>query len=343
MSFVMNEWYVVALREEVTDQLMERRVLGRSVVLFRRADGTPVALRNRCSHRGYPLTAGILKNDTLQCGYHGFVFDCSGTCISVPGQQNIPTKAKVQAYPLIEVGPFVWMWAGDPAGADPTSVPPESGFLDDEFTFVSGHVPIACHYMLIVDNLLDLSHETYIHATKIGSAEVAESPIMAAAEEARWLVTSRRHMEGAECPPTYRDRTGLQSPIDRTQDIKFFAPALYVLDTRIAAAGTPIGPDGHDPDAFHGKVVYAITPEDDAHSHYFFAIGRDYLRDDPKVDDSVREGQLALIGEDADAVQLIQQMQDLEGATPEASIRLDSAALMARRMVARRLAAEVTA
>jgi vanillate O-demethylase monooxygenase subunit len=343
VSYVENCWYVAALAEEVTHELRARRILGLSVVMFRRSDGSLVALRNRCSHRGYPLSEGLLKDDTIQCGYHGFTFDCSGTCLSVPGQDNVPAKAHVRAYPLVELGPFVWIWMGDPAAADPAAIPAETALTDPAYDFVSGLVPIACHYMLIVDNLLDLSHETYIHATKIGSAEVAESPITTESDESRWLVRSRRHMEGAECPPTYRDRTGLQSPIDRTQDIAFFAPALYVLDTRIAAAGTPPGSDGTDPNAYHGKVVYAITPEDEGHTHYFFAIGRDYARGDISVDNSVRESQLALIEEDAHAVTLVQEMQDQEGPTFESSIRLDTAAVVARRMVKRRLTAEASA
>ena len=51
----------------------------------------------------------------------------------------------------------------------------------------------------------------------------------------------------------------------------------------------------------------------------------------------------ALIDEDAAAVKILQAMRDAEGAPTEVSIRLDTAALVARRMLKRRLADEASA
>src|SRR5262245_29797439 len=113
MAFVRNEWYVVALRRELSEGLLARTVLGESVVLYRRSSGEAVALRNRCSHRGFPLSEGTLKDDVITCGYHGFRFGCDGVCLSVPGQPKVPARADVRRYPLVENGPFVWIWPGD--------------------------------------------------------------------------------------------------------------------------------------------------------------------------------------------------------------------------------------
>jgi phenylpropionate dioxygenase-like ring-hydroxylating dioxygenase large terminal subunit len=341
MTFVRNEWYVVALKRELDDShLLARRVLGESVVLYRRSDGEPVALRNRCPHKGYPLSEGVLKGDVLACGYHGFRFDTSGTCLSVPGQDNIPNRAAVRAFPLAEYGPFVWIWPGDPKLADPSRIPVETGFDDERFTFVSGVAPIPAHHSLIADNVMDLSHESFIHATKIGSREVAETPIESSNDKDRWMVKEQRIMKQVACPPTYAHRTGLQSPIDRSQHIRFLVPSLYILDTRVAPAeGVEPPPDQLDR-AFHGKVIYAMTPETEGSTHYFFAIGRDYAKADPMMDDEVYEGQLCLIEEDHRAVATIQKMIDEEGPSPEVAIRLDTGAMAARRMLAQRLVAE---
>ena len=46
-------------------------ILGEPVVLFRKEDGTPVALEDRCVHRHLPLSMGRLVGDHLQCHYHG--------------------------------------------------------------------------------------------------------------------------------------------------------------------------------------------------------------------------------------------------------------------------------
>ncbi|MGI5157452.1 Rieske 2Fe-2S domain-containing protein [Microbispora sp. CA-102843] len=340
-SFVRNAWYIAALRSECGEQMLARSILGVSVMLFRTRSGRTVALRNRCSHRGYPLSEGTLgSDDVITCGYHGFRFDPEGTCLSVPGQSGIPGGSDVRSFPTAENGPFVWIWMGDPALADPAGIPEETGFGDPNFQFVAGHALIDGNHQLIADNVLDLSHESFIHATKIGTREVAETGIVSESDEKRWLVRASRVMREVECPPTYRERTGLRSPIDREQHINFFVPSLYVLDTMVVAAESVHDVAAGPRRPYLGKVVYGLTPLSAKRTHYFFAIGRDYAHDDPEMDAAVHEGQLCLIDEDAHAVAVLQRLADEEGTTPEVSTRLDTAALIARRMLARRLRAE---
>jgi phenylpropionate dioxygenase-like ring-hydroxylating dioxygenase large terminal subunit len=329
-SFVTRAWYVAALASEVGDGLLARTILGRSVVLYRAADGTPVALHDRCSHRGFPLSAGTRSGDSVQCGYHGFTFDCAGTCISVPGQSAIPRRASVRAFPAVERGPFVWVWLGDddPSGVD---VPGGSTLTDEGWTFVSGYVSIACHQALLIDNLMDLSHETYIHATKIGTPEVAETPITTTVDADAHVVYASRHMDGVTSPPSYAE-LGLQTPVDRWQDMEFRAPSLYVLYSRVAPAGTPPEQDA-ETNAVHVRIVYGLTPADGTSTHYFFAIGRDFALDDDGLSRAMERGQYDLIAEDAAAVELLQHVNDAEGPVPEVSIKIDTAALASRRIV----------
>ncbi|NIN33977.1 MAG: Rieske 2Fe-2S domain-containing protein, partial [Gammaproteobacteria bacterium] len=58
--FIRNAWYVAARGSEITREPMGKTMLGRSIVLFRRENGEPVALQNRCCHRSYPLSNGKL-------------------------------------------------------------------------------------------------------------------------------------------------------------------------------------------------------------------------------------------------------------------------------------------
>jgi len=332
LGTIEDAWYVAALGSQLDRTLRSRRILGRSVLLYRDSSGQAVALSNRCSHRGFPLTEGVLDGDLISCGYHGFTFDTCGTCVSVPGQSAIPSRANVAAYPTREVGPFVWVWLGDPNQAIERDIPCEAGLEDRRFRFVTGIVPIACAVLLLIDNLMDLSHESFIHATKIGTPEVAEAPITTEVDEGQHLVKVRRYMEGVACPPSYQRFTGLSSPIDRTQEIHYFAPGLYVLNTRVAGSVEVDGSPSRR--VFSGKVVYGLTPEDDHHTHYFFAIGRDYGLDDSVLDEAMLADQHALIEEDAAAVVLLDQLGQLEGPSPEVSIKIDAGGLAARRMMA---------
>ncbi|MGE5723031.1 MAG: Rieske 2Fe-2S domain-containing protein, partial [Sphingomonadales bacterium] len=129
--YLLNAWYVAALASEVQgEELFHRKLLGTSVLLYRKTDGTAVAMHNRCPHRFAPLHLGKRSGDTIACGYHGLEFDCSGQCTHSPhGNGNIPKAAKVRAYSLIERYGFLWIWMGDEPADE--GLLPDFGYLDE--------------------------------------------------------------------------------------------------------------------------------------------------------------------------------------------------------------------
>ncbi len=56
--FLKDCWYVAAASHELERNLLGRVFANQPVVLFRKEDGSPAALEDRCSHRFYPLSAG---------------------------------------------------------------------------------------------------------------------------------------------------------------------------------------------------------------------------------------------------------------------------------------------
>jgi phenylpropionate dioxygenase-like ring-hydroxylating dioxygenase large terminal subunit len=68
--FLKNYWYVAAWSQEVDQRPLGRILLDEPVVFFRKQDGAVAALEDRCAHRGYPLHAGRVIEDNLECGYH---------------------------------------------------------------------------------------------------------------------------------------------------------------------------------------------------------------------------------------------------------------------------------
>lgn len=82
---------MAAVDGDVTREPKQIMILGEKIVFFRSEAGKPVALIDACPHRKLPLSKGRLKGDTLECGYHGLTFDCSGICVRVPGQDRIST------------------------------------------------------------------------------------------------------------------------------------------------------------------------------------------------------------------------------------------------------------
>lgn len=341
-QFARNQWYVVAYGREVGRELLGRSVLGEPVVLYRAdEDGSVVVLADRCVHRRFPLSASRLQDDTIVCGYHGFTYDRTGTCVAVPGQTRIPRSARVAAYPAVEQDSFVWVWVGDPALADPADIPRARHLADPAWTTVSGMEPIDADYGLLVDNLLDLSHETYLHGGYIGTPEVAETPITTEVDKAAGIVRVSRHMDDAACPPFYSRSTGLEGRVSRWQDIEYFAPCLYLLHSRIAPIGVLPGPDGDDGKAFHTEITYAITPAGPGKVYDFWAVSRDFATDDEEVSTFLHDFNHTVVMQDVDALNLLQRAIDADPHDiREVSIGIDAGALAARRILARMCADE---
>ena len=203
-AFLRNHWYVAAWSAEIDRDLTGRVLLGDTVCLYRAEDGTPVALENRCAHRNLPLSEGRLVGDAVECGYHGMVFDCDGVCTHVPGMETPPDWARVRRYPVAERNGWLFIWMGEADDAYENLVPDfQERIPDPDWLKVSGHLTVGCGYRLILDNLLDLSHLTYVHSSTTGNAALAPkkpaSPPRPGAIAFKWCAAPgifRRH------PPT---------------------------------------------------------------------------------------------------------------------------------------------
>ena len=339
MPFARDQWYVAAYGFEVTRELLARTICGEPLALYRTEAGEPVALADRCVHRRFPLSESRLEGDKVVCGYHGFTYDTSGTCVFVPGQTRIPRTARVASYPVVEQDSFLWVWIGDKDRVDATTIPRAPWLADPAYTTVSGMEPLAARYSLLVDNLLDLSHETYLHGGYIGTPEVANTPITTEVDEERGIVYVSRHMADAACPPFYAKSTGITGRITRWQDIEYHPPCLYVLHSRIAPVGVLPPENGPDDQAFHVEVVYAITPATEHSTLDFWAVARDFARDDESVSDFLRTNNRDVVMQDVNALNILEQVIASEPAGgQELSINIDAGALAARRILARQVA-----
>jgi phenylpropionate dioxygenase-like ring-hydroxylating dioxygenase large terminal subunit len=335
-SLVRDQWYVAAYADEIGEDLFARTVCGEPLVFFRAEDGTAVALADRCVHRRFPLSRSRRDGDTIVCGYHGFTYDVSGSCVFVPGQKRIPRTARVAAYPVVERDSFVWVWIGDRSRADEALVPRAPWLADPAYTTVKGMEPLAARYGLLVDNLLDLSHETYLHGGYIGTPEVAETPITTEVDDENGIIYVSRRMADAACPPFYAESTGIRGRITRWQDIEYRPPCLYLLHSRIAPAGVLPREDGSDPDAFHVEVVYAITPETEHSTHDFWAVARDFALEDQKVSDFLHDSNRTVVLQDVAALNTLEQVISAEAdGYQELSINIDTGGLAARRILGR--------
>src|SRR5437868_6443526 len=109
-----DHWYPLAWSREVRrGRTMAAHFAGQPIVLARAESGDVFALEDRCAHRQVPLHAGVVSGEQLKCCYHGWTYDRSGRCISVPyiGADRHPNG--VRAYPVRELAGLVFVFPGD--------------------------------------------------------------------------------------------------------------------------------------------------------------------------------------------------------------------------------------
>ncbi len=335
--FPRNHWYVGAWSHEVERQPLGRILLNQPVVIFRKQDGTVVALEDRCSHRGYPLHKGRLIEDTLECGYHGLTFNCSGRCIKVPGQAQIPSGANIRPYPIIERWGFVWIWMGDAELANPASITDWHLMTDPEWDTRGERLHVICNYKLIIDNLLDLSHLTFVHPRTLGSAAKLDE-IQIENEVTEDSVTISRWLIDIEPPPTYA-RGGFEGNVDRWQITKFEPPGFISLYAGAAATGTR-GPNG-DPRGGIGLHTFnAMTPETEKTTHYYWAIAQSRSPDGENLTESIFRDIQKTVQEDVEVFEAQQRSLELKPEASMVTIKSDVGPIAARRIIERHLQAE---
>lgn len=190
--YVRNCWYVAATAAEIDQGPIERTVMENPVALFRREDGQPAAMHGVCPHRYYPLAQGKVVGNTLQCNYHGFRFDgASGSCVAVPSQSAAPKAFRQRVCPVAEHAGWIWIWPGDPALADPALLPPlETMGAGEGWAVQVGD----CLYgegraQLLVENLLDLTHIDFLHATTLQAEGVLDFPVKLREIDGKLLAT----------------------------------------------------------------------------------------------------------------------------------------------------------
>jgi phenylpropionate dioxygenase-like ring-hydroxylating dioxygenase large terminal subunit len=338
MAYLRNRWYVACWSEDLTSDPLARTFLDEPVALYRAANGAPVALEDRCCHRSAPLSIGSVEGDNIRCGYHGLVFGPSGACVSIPGQSQIPPGAKVQSYPVREKWGAVWIWPGAPDAADPALIPNVFWLDDPGWIPAPGYINIQADYRLLVDNLLDLTHVSYLHRSTLAGDDVEAITPVATTRNGE-SVTVERWIMNVSPPPLYTSASGIEGIVDRWQLIEWQAPANVYFDIGCARAGTG-APQGDRGQGVSMWSTHLITPETETSSHYHFSFARDYALDDEGVTEILRNGARSAFLEDLAVLEAQQRSISAANNPPPIDINIDNAPLQARRILSELIEAE---
>ena len=267
--FIRNAWYLAAWSDELGAQPLARRICNQPIVLFRDRQHGVVALEDRCCHRAAPLHRGRVVDAGLQCGYHGLVFDHAGQCVAIPSQVFIPERARVRSYPVVEKDQMIWIWAGDPACAD-TSKVIDYPFHNDNRNWPHRHtvMHIKANYLLLLDNLLDMTHAAYVHGKTVGGnpmAFVDSKEILTGRPDGlnlmRWLLN-------VDPPPTYVKAVGLKGKVDRWAEFNFVAPGSVLHWAGALNVGQGAYERGNREGGFSLRTLNVLTPETPILAHH---------------------------------------------------------------------------
>ncbi|OLL20112.1 MULTISPECIES: aromatic ring-hydroxylating dioxygenase subunit alpha [unclassified Rhodococcus (in: high G+C Gram-positive bacteria)] len=344
MAYPLDAWYVAAWDHEVgRREILARTIAGKPLALYRTEDGRPVALADACWHRLAPLSMGTLVGaDGIRCPYHGLQFNSAGRCTHMPAQQTINPSAMVASYPVVERHRFVWVWPGDPMLADPSTIPDMFQMDSPDWAGDGRTIDVQANYQLVLDNLMDLTHEEFVHSSSIGQDELSESDFVVTHDDR--TVTVTRWMHDIDAPPFWlknmRDKfPGFEGKVDRWQIIEFQAPSTIRIDVGVAKAGTG-APEGDRSQGVNGFVMNTISPVDERTALYFWAFMRNYRLDSQLITTQLREGVHGVFGEDEAMLTAQQKAIEANPGHEFYNLNIDAGGMWVRRIIQRMIEAE---
>ena len=255
----------------------------------------------------------------------------------VPTQERIPRVACVRSFPVRESGAFIWIWMGDPEAidADPVDL---SYTTDPNWSFVTGYLEVDANWVLIRENVLDLTHIPFLHATTFKQNDWVNPPQAFMDGE---TVVYRQAFDAAPLSPLFCAGMGLpeDKPVERVQEGRMPSLAVSFSDWNV-----------HDPapepgrrDDFLVRGCHIVTPSTGGKTHYFWGAAFDVPNLSDEVAEKTKNSITTAFDEDKALLERLQAQirRDPRGLDyPEITVVADSAGVKVREVLNKKLADE---
>lgn len=243
-EYVKDCWYPIGFSAEFPQgDLQGHKIAGRPIVMWRSDKGEVVAFDDRCCHKRFPLSQSkLLDAGHLECAYHGLCYDATGQCVAIPSQPDkpIPAQARLSALPVREQDGVVWVWPGNPAASRRVAPPRTPEIVDPANVSVGSPAPlhVPANYLLLIENLLDITHFYPLHDGNIGDKENSKIPVELeeGESEGHTFVRTTRHITGYRQPP-YLKEWFLYDTVERVHTHCMVTPGLTRVVMRVAPPG----------------------------------------------------------------------------------------------------------
>ena len=211
-------WHPVMYAADLGAGPKRVELLGEQLVVCRLA-GAVRCFPDLCVHRGTALSLGWVKDDQLQCPYHGWTYGPDGACTSIPARFGItiPKRARLQTYLVEERHGLIWVCLAE----EPRfPIPDFPEVADPSFRVVAGPPydwQTSAHRRL--ENFVDFAHFPWVHEGILGSRDHPEVPDHEVARSGPTLQFGRRTREATSRPAA--GATGENGPDDDAASLRF--------------------------------------------------------------------------------------------------------------------------
>ena len=197
-----------------------------------------------------------------------------------------------------------------------------------------------CDYRLVLDNLMDLTHETFVHGSSIGNRAVAEAPFVATHGDRSATVT--RWMEDIEAPPFWAGADPPCARLRRAWSIagrssasRRRAPSrsTSAWRRRAAARSRWAATPGDRSQGVNGYVLNTITPETERSLPLLLGLRRNYCLGEQRLTHELREGVGRIFREDELVLEAQQRAIDERPEHTFYNLNIDAGSMWARRLI----------
>ena len=251
----------------------------------------------------------------------------------------------MRSYPIIEKQEIVWIWMGDPELADSSKLLVDFPWNDDHLNWPHVHdmYEVECNYMLLIDNLMDLTHIPFIHRNTIGGgnqqgqvdATMDVTPKNTGVHYIRW-------MESIVPPPTYVRGAGFKDDVlvDRWQEFEYLVPSTVVQWAGALEVGRKAKYSREQEGGFNLRLYHGATPKTESSCYYFWTPLNGYKPKDPDATKTLHKEIATTFNEDLEFLESQQACMAASLDQKFIDIKHDSARLPARRAIERMIKAE---
>jgi vanillate O-demethylase monooxygenase subunit len=246
----------------------------------------------------------------------------------------------VRSFPVVERQTFVWIWMGDPALAEKSQIV-DYPYHDepDRWPHRKDVFVIDTNYMLMMDNLCDLTHLGYVHGKTVGGqpqthveAKMTVTPTERGVHFIRWMLD-------CEPAPTYKKAAGFKGKVDRWQEFEYVAPTSVLQWSGALDVGKG-AVENRNQDGFHLRLYHGATPETETSFHYFWSSANGYRQDDPAATQEMYDEIYPTFIEDKVIMEAQQSRVNLNPDRELMHIKADGVLTIARQKIRQMIEAE---